>query len=63
MDKQIVSWIMIVLGILIFLFGLGIEVIGLGDNDGIGWVQLLIAAVGVVMAIGGWDILRDTKKA
>jgi len=59
MDKKYIGWAMIGLGILIILFGLGAEIIGLGDDDGIGWVQLMIAAVGVVMAIGGWDIQRD----
>lgn len=62
MSKKIVAYILIILGVLVVFIGLGAEVIGLGDGDGIGWVQILFAGIGVVMIIGGWDIQRDTKK-
>jgi len=62
MSKKIVAYILIILGVLVVIVGLGAEVIGIGGGDTIGWVQILFAGIGIVMIIGGWDILRDTKK-
>lgn len=61
MAKKGVGIILVVLGVFVVLLGLGAELIGAGGNDPIGWVQILFAAMGVVMVVGGWDILRDTR--
>jgi multisubunit Na+/H+ antiporter MnhG subunit len=50
--------ILIVLGLLIILMGLSVEMYGMGGNDGIGWVQLLVAFAGVIFVIGGVDVYR-----
>lgn len=59
--QKIGGIIMIIIGILIILMGLFAEFIGLGDNDGIGWVQLLVAFSGVIFVIGGWDVMRTPE--
>ena len=60
MSKKVIGYIMIALGILVIILGLGAELIGIGGGDTIGWVQILVAGIGVVMIIGGWDIARET---
>jgi len=50
--------ILIVLGVLIILMALTAEMYGLGGNDGIGWVQILVSLAGVVFVIGGVDVYR-----
>lgn len=61
MAKKGVGIILVVVGVLVVILGLGAELLGVGGKDTIGWVQILFAGMGVVMVIGGWDILRDTR--
>lgn len=61
MAKKSVGIILVVIGVLVVILGLGAELFGVGGKDTIGWVQILFATMGVVMAVGGWDILRDAR--
>jgi len=54
MANKVVGVIFVIVGLLVVLFRLGAEVVGLGGQDGIGWSQFLVAGIGVVAIITGW---------
>lgn len=41
---------LLVIGVLLFLLGLGADSIGLGAHPGLGWKQIVMAVAGVVAA-------------
>ena len=53
MSKRTLGIVLIVLGLLLVVVSLAADVIGLGNGTGLGWKQLLGAAVGVVVMLGG----------
>jgi hypothetical protein len=64
MSKKAIAFVLIVLGVIIAVGSLDADVIGIG-KQGIGWLQLLGTALGVIVAlVGVWVGLRksDQKK-
>lgn len=62
MIEKIVGIVFIIAGLIIIVMGLGAEVIGIGDQYGVGWVQFMVAGLGVVAVIAGWDIFRHAPE-
>ena len=61
MSKRTVGIVLIVLGLLLVVVSLAADLIGMGAQNGIGWKQLLGAAVGVVVMVGGvWWMRRKS---
>jgi len=55
MSKRTIGLVVIVIGVVIAVVALLLDVIGIGNKAGIGWMQLLGAGIGVVVAlIGVW---------
>ena len=49
---------LLVAGVLLFLFSLTADTIGIGEGPGVGWKQITGAAIGVVIAAIGIVRLR-----
>ncbi|HOV05924.1 MAG TPA: hypothetical protein PLV27_01535 [Anaerolineaceae bacterium] len=60
MSKNIIRWILIIGGLLIFLLSLAADVVGIGTYPGINYAQLGAMAVGLIFVIYG--ILMNRKK-
>ena len=62
MSKRTLGILLIVLGLLLLVVSLAADLIGLGNGTGLGWKQLLGAAVGVLIMLGGlWWMRRKTN--
>ena len=62
MSNKTIGILLIALGIIIVLVSLVADSLGIGNQMGIGWTQLLGAAIGVIMAIVGvWMVLRKSS--
>jgi len=53
MSKRTIGLVVIVIGVVIAVVALLLDVIGIGNKAGIGWMQLLGTAIGVVVALVG----------
>ena len=63
MRKKLISWLLIIAGVLLIVVFLGADLIGIGSYPGINYAQIIGAAVGVVVSIIGiWYLLRKPKK-
>lgn len=66
MSKRTSGIVLAILGVVLLVFSLTADTIGIGNEPGIGWIQIMGAAVGVIAAIGGvWLALskpRQSKK-
>ncbi len=65
MSKRTMGVVLVVLGVVMLVVSLAADMIGIGNQAGIGWKQILGAVVGVIIAVGGvWLALRkpDQKK-
>ena len=49
---------LLVVGVLLFLFSLTADTIGIGEGTGVGWKQITGAVIGVVIAAIGMIRLR-----
>ena len=58
MSKKSMGIVLIVVGVLLAIVSLTADLIGIGGGGGIGWKQLLGAAIGLIVAVGGaWLML------
>ena len=63
MRKKLISWLLIIAGVLLIVVFLGADLIGIGSYPGINYAQIIGAAFGVVvLIIGIWYLLRKPKK-
>jgi hypothetical protein len=64
MSKKTIGIIGIVAGIALLILSLAADKIGIGNGLGIGWKQILGAAIGVIVALAGaWMVwFRSGKK-
>jgi hypothetical protein len=53
MSKRTIGIVLVIVGVIVLIVSLAADVIGIGNEAGIGWIQLLGAAVGVVVVLGG----------
>jgi hypothetical protein len=53
MSKRTIGIVLIVLGVILAVVALAADVLSIGGSPGIGWKQLLGAAIGVIVAIVG----------
>jgi uncharacterized RDD family membrane protein YckC len=60
MSKKAVGWVLLVVGVLLFLISAMADSIGIGV-PGFGWKQLVGLVVGVVLAAFGMVSLRSRK--
>ena len=59
MSTRTLSYVLIALGVIIAVVSLAADVIGIGNRQGLGWQQLLGAAIGVIVFLAGvWLALR-----
>jgi len=59
MSKRTIGIVLVVIGVIVVIVSLAADALGIGSGGGIGWKQLLGAAVGVVVVLGGgWLALR-----
>ena len=63
MSKRLLSLTLIVFGIIGFIFSLVADQIGVGAAPGVGWKQLIGAAVGILIAIFGLWLSRARAQA
>ena len=62
MSKRTIGYILIVLGVIVLAVCLSADLIGIGNQAGIGWKQLLGAAVGLLVAAGGVWLALSKKR-
>jgi hypothetical protein len=63
MSKRTIGIALIILGVVLLIVSLAADVIGIGNGTGIGWKQILGAAIGAVLALGGvWLALNKTNQ-
>jgi hypothetical protein len=63
MRKKLISWLLIIAGVLLIAVFLLADLIGIGSYPGINYAQIIGAAVGVVVfVIGVWYLIRKPKK-
>ncbi len=63
MSKKTIGIVLIVLGVILALFFLAADALGIGGSPGIGWKQLLGAAIGIIIVIVGiWFTLTKTDQ-
>ena len=60
MNKKSVGNILLVIGIVILIFSLLVDVIGIGKDSAFGFYQIIGAVVGIVVAGIGW-FLKNKK--
>lgn len=58
MGRKPLAIAILTVGVLTFLVALTADPVGIGDSPGLGWAQLSLAAVGVVIAALGMVRLR-----
>jgi len=64
MARKTIGWILLVLGIIILVGSGAADVLGIGGSAGLGWRQLLGAAIGIIVAlVGTWLAVRKPKLA
>jgi hypothetical protein len=55
MSKRTMGIVLVILGVVLLIVSLAADVIGIGNRMGIGWKQMLGAAVGLIVAlVGAW---------
>ncbi len=63
MRKKLISWLLIIAGVLLIVVSLTADLIGIGSYPGINSAQIIGAAVGAaVTLIGVWYLLSKQKK-
>lgn len=63
MRKKLISWLLIIAGVLLIAVFLTADLIGIGSYPGINSAQIIGASVGVVVTIiGVWYLLSKPKK-
>ncbi len=59
MAKRTLGFLLIIIGVVIAVISLSADFIGIGNQQGIGWQQLLGTAIGVIaLLVGIWMTLR-----
>jgi uncharacterized membrane protein YgaE (UPF0421/DUF939 family) len=59
MSIRTIGFVLIALGVVIAVVSLAADVIGIGNQIGIGWKQLLGTAIGIIVAlVGVWLVSR-----
>jgi uncharacterized membrane protein len=59
MSKRTIGYILIALGVVIAVVSLAADAIGIGNQKGIGYQQLLGTFIGIVVAlVGVWQVMR-----
>ena len=59
MAKKTIGYGLIAIGVIIAVVSLAADVIGIGNQNGIGWQQILGAVVGVVIIVVGiWQVMK-----
>jgi hypothetical protein len=58
-SNRSLSVVLLVIGVLLFLFALGADSLGVGAAPGLGWKQISAAVVGVILAAVGIVKLRQ----
>ena len=62
MSNKTLGFVVIVIGVVIAVVSLAADAIGIGDRLGIGWIQLLGTAAGIIVALVGiWLAMRKPK--
>ena len=63
MANKTAGILLIIVGVVLALFALLADAVGIGSQAGIGWKQLVVAGVGIVLALAGiWLAARKAKK-
>ncbi|OGN91022.1 MAG: hypothetical protein A2Y88_14025 [Chloroflexi bacterium RBG_13_48_10] len=59
MSKKTIGFVLIALGVVIGVVSLAADAVGIGNQQGIGWKQLLGTAIGVIVVfVGVWMTSR-----
>jgi len=58
MSDRTLGILLLVVGVLLFLFALAADALGVGAAAGLGWKQILLAVAGVALAAVGMTRLR-----
>lgn len=61
-SRKIVSWVLIIGGLLLIIISLGADLIGIGSYPGIHWAQIAGAGVGLAALIAGGWLRRAAQK-
>ena len=62
MSKRMIGLVIIIMGVVVLVVSLAADILGLGNVPGFGWKQILGAAVGAFIAVGGvWLAMRKPK--
>lgn len=63
MSKKTIGYLLILVGVILAFVSLGADVLGIGNQSGFGWQQLLGTAIGVIVVlVGVWLALRKPNQ-
>jgi len=61
MSKKSLGLLVVIVGILLLLVSLIADYVGIGRSPGVGWIQIVGAVVGVLLAVVGGFLLRSEQ--